>query len=109
MDSPLWLPACCGPARMRSYFHRHFKQRREAWLSRVVHHLACNAVATSFEQCLCHQLRLRIVIDCKPLIPVDRVPLVERNVRALIQDVRHDVVLFARCNVKRLLVPVPWV
>ena len=86
----------------------------EALLRRVVHRLACNAGATSFEQCFDEFLPVSPASTeerdrLHAGIPANSVPLVERNVRGLIQAVRQDIVPFARCSAKKLKVPVSWV
>ena len=82
-----------------------------ALLSRVVHRLACNMDATSFEQCLDELLVVSLASteECdrvQAAILAKNVPLVERHVRALIQAVREDIAPFARCSAKKVKVHV---
>ena len=86
----------------------------EALLSWVVHRLTCNTGAATFQRCFDEYLlvarastegRDRLLSG----IPAGTVPHVERNVRALIQAVRQDVVPFARFSAQKAKIVFSWV
>ena len=78
-----------------------------------MHRLACNPGATTLQQCFDEYLPVAPASTEErdtllSGIPVGTVPHAERNVRGLIQAVRHDVVPFARCSSQKAKVTVSW-